>query len=84
MISGSAWELGHLFFTEKAKEKVQNSIMIQYTIILHCNQDVKSFAPAKYSVRAKSAFCTFLEKNQLKNSIITIHSIFGNFFMNSI
>ena len=57
--------------------------MIQYTIILHCKAHVKSFAPSKYSVLTKSAFCTFSEQNRLKFSIITIHTILRNFFMNT-
>lgn len=58
--------------------------MIQYTIILHCITDVKSFAPDKYSIFTKSAFCTFLIPIQLENSIITIHMIFGKFFINAV
>ena len=68
----------------KAKEKVQNSIMIQYTIILYCKAHVKSFAPINYSIKAKSAFCTFLKRKRSEFSIITIRSIFRNFFMNSV
>lgn len=56
--------------------------MIQYTIILYRSRDVKSFTPEKYSIWAKSAFCTFSQGFRLEFSIITIRTIFRNFFMN--